>query len=148
MNDRFKFRAWIAKYNKLVDVFRYGNDLGTCEWIWHSHIYDTPDGKPVLDNWGSVDERFSNIIERTKLIDCILEQCTGLKDKNGKLIYEGDIVEYYIEKIHQNFREEVLPFRELRTKGIMRHLIDERNADKLEVIGNIHENADLLENEE
>jgi uncharacterized phage protein (TIGR01671 family) len=136
MNDRFKFRAWIDKYNKLVDVFRYGNDLGTCEWIWHSHIYDTPDGKPVLDNWGSVDERFSNIIERTKLIDCILEQCTGLKDKNGQLIYENDLIKIDDDVAVINWSDYYARFMLESSEDIFD--FERSYAEECEVIGNIY----------
>lgn len=142
--DRFKFRAYIQKYNKLVDVI----DMGTCQWVWHSNIYNTPDGKPVLDDWGSVDERFSNIINKTKLSDCILEQCTGLKDKTGNLIYENDIVKDinghygYIKWDSQELKYFVC-----KRLGCVPYWIpcSMVHLYEYEVVGNIHENKDLLE---
>ena len=142
--DRFKFRAYIQKYNKLVDVFKFGVDMGVCRWVWHSNIYDTPDGKPVLDNCGSFDERFSNIVNKTKLIYCILEQCTGLKDINSKLIYEGDIVNT------SNFGKCFIEWADDEA-GFTLHSIETVNyysiycCNDFEIIGNIHENPELLE---
>ena len=145
--DRFKFRAYIQKYNKLVDVYKFGIDGGTCQWVWHSNIYDTPDGKPVLDNWGSVDERFSNIINKTKLSDCILEQCTGLKDVNGNLIYEGDILKSNetILKVFWWSERGSFAFKEIKSKSVYTTSQQSIALCGFEVIGNIHENKDLLE---
>lgn len=81
----------------------------------------------------------------------IIEQCTGLKDKNGNLIYENDIV-----KRHSKYSEEekdVVLQVEWNCKG-GRYITTDKKHDtwffsmfeyEYEVIGNIHENPELLE---
>lgn len=89
--------------------------------------------------------------------DNIVMQCTGLKDKNGKLIYEGDILfedwknevypkgRYWIvkwNKNHANFYIEMVnpsKYANFKEWHLARHDLD------YEVIGNIYENPELLE---
>ena len=84
--------------------------------------------------------------------DCIFEQYTGLKDKNGKEIYEGDIVKY-----SRHLHGLIPP--ESRTAVVKWWTGEEENypccttsgfalpysEDGYEVIGNIHENKELIE---
>lgn len=78
--------------------------------------------------------------------DYIIEPCTWIKDKNGRNIYKGDIVAEHngdiIGKIVQHPSGE-WQIAWIGIFGGVSKLYDHR--DWCEVIGNIHENKDLLE---
>lgn len=83
---------------------------------------------------------------RDSFIETHLMQFTGLKDKNGKEIYEGDIVSDGFEKaIITWFKDECqfLAFNKHELSGFNDPQV---LGEWAEVIGNIYENPELLNN--
>ena len=117
MQDRFKFRAWDS------DESKYATDDDIC--------FDTGGECECAYDLLKVNDSFY-----------VIEQCTGLKDKNGKLIYEGDIVEVPV------LYNGIPTGKKQRCKVYYKHGAFNIYAVKskyLKVIGNIHENSELLE---
>lgn len=130
-------------------------EIGYRAWLKEEKKYVYP--KLILKDFGSVigiayndiDIFTDELIEHRLLIeDVVLEQFTGLRDKNGKRIYEGDIVDYVNGCIC------IIQYEVEGARFIHRDISDnfpfgfsgleEYNGKLFEVIGNIHENTELL----
>ena len=82
-------------------------------------------------------ELFVNDIDNSYQV----EQCTGLKDKNGKLIYEGDIVTGFFN--NNKVIWDKGSFCVDDGSGVFDELA--KSNEDCVIIGNIHENPELLE---
>ncbi|EAE3710061.1 hypothetical protein E3222_14855 [Listeria monocytogenes] len=85
-------------------------------------------------------------ISRSEKVDPeTIDQYTGLKDKNGKKIFEGDIC---WEEHNECYG--VVKFEEGKFLYVWENIAEDlwEVADSIEICGNIHENPDLLEGTE
>jgi len=124
-----KFRAWDEKNNY---------------WIYG----DQPKNDDLFIE--NVNPKNNTIYEITHWKDTILMQYTGVKDKNGKEIYEGDIVQIkYALSSNKGIVEYIHDKYSINSKKY--DMFYDYNGEKifswneLEIIGNIYENPELLE---
>lgn len=156
-----KFRAWLNKGK------RYASGYDTIMYLRRFVFLQMPNR-----SW------WVNLAGEEQTEDIVIEQYTGLKDKNGVEIYEGDIIRtiplfkkvgnkrFKRDKPYRNplsvveYDDEMAAFFEMKYGkngfeggGMLCDITsewetkDEVRKHEVEVIGNIHENPELLEGE-
>lgn len=157
-----KFRAWDKTKNVMLSISPYqwekrstvegaeveafDNEFDTSKDGYADRktgksVFLTLDGQLV--NVSPLTEASTHSVNWSDRYD--LMQFTGLKDKNGKEIYEGDVVEFILPNEHEGETEYI---EEITYEGSSFVLDGNVPVDafekELEVIGNIYENPELL----
>lgn len=123
-----KFRAWDKENKIMFEVF--GFDINT--------VY------PYQRN---CDHKISTPLN---IEDCILMQYIGIKDKNGKEIYEGDIIKHYNQmQFSDTYKISIVIYDNKKSSFRKRDIEDDKTLMIgenciCEVIGNIYENKKLI----
>lgn len=103
------------------------------------------DGEEMIDDAMGIEEMDTGPHPHMKnIVPVAFMQFTGLLDKAGKEIYEGDIIISTIGNEVIEYDEKTVSFKAF-TKGRFKSAFNNTREKKdLEIIGNIHENPDLL----
>jgi len=135
-----KFRAWDKENDRMI----YPSTEDVCFEL-------DDDGINIFDLWGEYPE--DHVFP---LLDSVLVQSTGLKDKNGVEIFEGDIVKIPINNGFDYLDGNLSIVKkseyhsglicELLSNTLEYLITDEADTGyRYEVVGNIYENPELLE---
>jgi hypothetical protein len=87
-------------------------------------------------NWSEIKWMRFDSLQKSE--DFVFQQFTGLKDKNGKEIYEGDLIAF--RSVNNELSMEVKFVNGAFTTELLRYI-----PKNCEVIGNIFENSSLLD---
>ncbi len=125
MNREIKFRAWDKEGKRWMD----DPDYAVC-------------------NCGSIFLRKSGTTDYscTKTDRFVLMQYTGLKDKNGREIYDGDILDAFGGKAVVRWNGWCYEPLDICTCGCSREFQKNPSkiSEKMKVLGNIYENPELI----
>ena len=133
MNDRYLYKAKRKHDSKF---FEKG------EWVEGAYYIEPYTDKLFIIQWNSTGLGFNEFIEVDEESVC---QCTGLKDKNGKLIWENDVVRI---KYDDDFSE--VGWIKYSNCGVRYNFVfgteiySIDDSCDIEVIGNIFDNPKLM----
>ena len=168
MNDRFLFNAIVSSYYDIDTPDNY-EEFEPTFYLKNVDVFSDEIGIAYDDLLKTIKEQSKDLTEKeigqimqhfednsnaydsdyvTIRPDKIL-QCTGLKDKNGTLIYEGDVVKNNrLSNVYSVFWHNdgvCFLFKNLKVKNtISMYVLLQDYKDDLEVIGNIYENPELI----
>lgn len=136
MEDRYLFKA---------------KRLDNGEWVTGSLITCEDGTYKIATSYIDGDTNMAILICAYDVDKDTICQCTGLRDKNGKLIWENDIVNCLTEEcrgcIGWNESEAGFYFNVLLEDGRFEEEYIYDYQDGIEVIGSIFDNPELLESE-